>query len=177
MYFIRKVRKTKKRTNKSSFILSLPKKLQRKIETKNSEISKRLEIFARFHYFYDDIEGSKCFLLSLWSNELPSYNKKTSTTTIQKSGRTSRYVIIPKKVCYKYGWTAGTDLVIGLDYGIDKFVHDIIYENNDSFVPNNEQQPQVCVIKFQRYQDMKNVYRTRLEKEKKELARQEDDAY
>ncbi|MGI0058278.1 MAG: hypothetical protein ACREBJ_00790, partial [Nitrosotalea sp.] len=37
--------------------------------------------------------------------------------------------------------------------------------------------PQVCVIKFQRYHDMKNVYRTRLEKEKKELARQEDDAY
>ena len=174
MYFIRKVRKTKKRTSKSSFIVSIPKKLQRKIESQNSEISKRLDNFARFHYFYDDMEGSKCFLLSLWSNELPSYNKKTSTTTIQKSGRTSRYVIIPKKVCYKYGWTAGTELVIGLGYHIDKFVHDVIYAND---IVNNEQQPQVCVIKFQRYHDMKNVYRTRLEKEKKDLARQEDDVY
>jgi hypothetical protein len=174
MYFIRTVRKTKKRTSKSSFIISLPKKLQRKIESKNGEISKRLDTFTRFRYLHDDIEGSRCFLLSLWSNELPSHNKKTNTTTIQRSGRTSRYVIIPKKICYKYGWTAGTELVIGLDYSMGGFVNDIVYENN---MTNNEQQPQVCVIKFQRYQDMKNIYRIRLEKKKEELARQESDAY
>lgn len=129
MYFIRKVRKTKKRTSKSSFIVSLPKKIQRKIESKNREISKRFDNFARFRYFYDDIEGSRCFLLSLWNNEMPSHNKKTSTT-IQRSGMTSRYVIIPKKICYKYGWTAGTELVIGLDYQINEFVHDIVYGND-----------------------------------------------
>ncbi|HEX5457142.1 MAG TPA: hypothetical protein VFX64_02010 [Candidatus Nitrosotalea sp.] len=173
MYFIRKVRKTKKRTSKSSFIISLPKKLQRKIESKNREISKRFDNFVRFRYSCDDIEGSRCFLLSLWSNELPNHNKKISTT-IQRSGRTSRYVIIPKKVCYKYGWTARTELVIGLDYSVDKFVYDTIYENN---ITNNEQQPQVCVIKFQRYQDMENIYRIRLDKKKEDLARQESDAY
>jgi hypothetical protein len=120
------------------------------------------------------MEGSRCFLLSLWSNELPSYNKKTNTTTIQRSGRTSRYVLIPKKICNKYGWYAGTKLVIGLDYNIGELVHDTIYENN---ITDNEQQPQVCVIKFQRYQDMKSIYRIRLEKKKEELARQESDAY
>ncbi|HET7337712.1 MAG TPA: hypothetical protein VFJ23_07460 [Candidatus Nitrosotalea sp.] len=174
MYFIRKIRKTKKKLDKSSFIVSLPKKLQRKIESQNKEISKRLENLARFRYFYDDTEGSKCFLLSLWSNEQPSYNKKTNTTTIQRSGRSSRYVLIPKKICYKYGWTAGTELVIGLDCSMGEFVHGTIYENN---VTNNEQQPQVCIIKFQTYQDMKNIYRIRLEKKKEELARQERDAY
>lgn len=174
MYFIRKIKKTKKKLDKSSFIVSLPKKLQRKIESQNKEISKRLANFTRFRYFYDDTEGSRCFLLNLWSNELPSYNKKTSTTTIQKSGKTSRYVLIPKKICYKYEWTAGTELVIGLDYSMGGFVHDTIYKNN---VTNNKQPPQVCVIKFQRYQDMKNIYRIRLEKKKEELARQESDAY
>jgi hypothetical protein len=176
MYSIRKVRKTKKRTSKSSFIISLPKKLQRKIESKDSEISKRLDTFARFRYFHDDMEGSRCFLLSLWSNELPSQSEKTSTTTIQRSGRTSRYVLIPKKICNKYGWSVNTELVIGLDYQIDEFVYDTVYGNNGYFVKNNSQQ-QVCVIKFQRYQDMKNIYRMRLEKEKKALARQESDAY
>jgi hypothetical protein len=174
MYFLRKIKKTKKKLDKSSFIVSLPKKLQRKIESQNKEISKRLDNFARFHYFYDVTEGSRCFLLSLWSNEQPSYNKKTNTTTIQRSGSTSRYVLIPKKICYKYGWTAGTELVIGLDYSMGGFVHGTIYENN---VTNNEQQSQVCVIKFQRYQDMKNIYRIQLEKKKEELARQERDAY
>ncbi|HET7336653.1 MAG TPA: hypothetical protein VFJ23_02020, partial [Candidatus Nitrosotalea sp.] len=161
MYFIRKIKKTKKHLDKSSFIISLPKKLQRKIESQNKEIEKRFTNFARFCYFYDDTEGSKCFLLNLWSNERPSYNKKTNTTTIQRSGRSSRYVLIPKKICYKYGWTAGTELVIGLDCSMDKFVHNTIYENN---VTNNEQQSQVCIIKFQRYQDMRNIYRISLEK-------------
>lgn len=176
MYFIRKIKKTKKHLDKSSFIVSLPKKLQRKIESQNKEISKRLDNFARFRYFCDVTEGSRCFLLSLWSNELPpnSIHDKKITTTIQKSGRSSRYVLIPKKICYKYGWTAGTELVIGLDCSMDKFVYDTIYENN---VTNNKQQSQVCVIKFQTYQDMKNVYRIRLEKKKEELARQESDAY
>lgn len=174
MYFIRKIKKTKKKLDKSSFIISLPKKLQRKIESQNKEISKRLDNFVRFRYFYDVTEGSRCFLLNLWGNEQPSYNKKTNTTTIQRSGSTSRYVLIPKKICYKYGWTAGTELVIGLDCSMGEFGHDAIYENN---ITNNEQQTQACVIKFQRYQDMKNIYRIRLEKKKEELARQESDAY
>lgn len=175
MYFIRKIKKTKKKLDKSSFIVSLPKKLQRKIESQNKEISKRLENFARFHYFCDDTEGSRCFLLSLWSNDLSPdlIHDKKVTTTIQKSGRSSRYVLIPKKICYKYGWTAGTELVIGLDCSMGEFVHGTIYENN---VTNNEQQPQICTIKFQRYYDMKDVYRIRLEKKKEELARQECDA-
>ena len=178
MYFIRKIKKTKKRQDKSSFIVSLPKKLQRKIESQNSEISKRLENFARFRYFYDDTEGSKCFLLSLWSNELPpnSIHDKEITTTIQRSGRSSRYVLVPKKVCNRYGWGTGIELVIGFDDQLDEFVHGTIYENND-FVTDKERQPQACVIKFQRYQDMKEIYKIRLAKKKEELARQESDAY
>lgn len=177
MYFIRKIKKTKKKLDKSSFIVSLPKKLHRKIESQNSEIAKRLTNFARFHYFYDDTEGSRCFLLSLWSNELPPnsiHDKKI--TTIQKSGRSSRYVLIPKKVCNRYGWGTGTELVIGFDNQLDEFVHGTIYENND-FVTDKERQSQAYVIKFQRYQDMKEIYRTRLAKKKEELARQESDAY
>jgi len=178
VYFIRKIKKTKKRQDKSSFIVSLPKKLQRKIESQNSEISKRLENFARFRYFYDDTEGSKCFLLSLWSNELPpnSIHDKEITTTIQRSGRSSRYVLVPKKVCNRYGWGTGIELVIGFDDQLDEFVHGTIYENND-FVTDKERQPQACVIKFQRYQDMKEIYKIRLAKKKEELARQESDAY
>ncbi len=178
MYFIRKIKKTKKHLDKSSFIISLPKKLQRKIESQNKEIAKRLANFARYRYFYDVTEGSRCFLLSLWSNELPpnSIQDKKITTTIQKSGRSSRYVLIPKKICNRYGWGAGTELVIGLDYQLDEFVHGTIYENND-FVTDKERQPHDCVIKFQRYQDMKDLYRHRLAKKKEELARQESDAY
>lgn len=178
MYFIRKVRKTKKHLDKSSFIISLPKKLRRKIESRNSGISKRLENFARFHYFYDVTEGSQCFLLSLWSNELPpnSIHDKKITTTIQRSGRSSRYVLIPKKVCNRYGWGTGTELVIGFDDQLDEFVHDTVYKNND-FVTDKERQPQACVIKFQRYQDMKNIYRKKLASKKSELAREDSDAY
>lgn len=178
MYFIRKVRKTKKRLDKSSFIISLPKKLQRKIKSQNSEIAKRLENFTRFRYFYnDDIKGSGCFLLTLWSTELPIMDK-TNTTTIQKSGRSSRYMLIPKKICNKYGWSTDTELVIGLDYQIDKFVHESIYRNNDRFIKNNlQQQPQVCVIKFQKYQDMKKIYRKMLAKKKTDLAKEESDTY
>src|SRR5574337_870993 len=142
MYFIRKIKKTKKHLDKSSFIVSLPKKLQRKIESQNKEISKRLDNFARFRYFYDVTEGSRCFLLSLWSNDLPPdlIHDKKVTTTIQKSGRSSRYVLIPKKVCNKYGWSTNTELVIGLDYQIDKFVHENIYGTNGRFIKNNLQQ-------------------------------------
>lgn len=178
MYFIKKIKKTKKKLDKSSFIISLPKKLQRKIESQNEEIAKRLANFSRFRYFYDVTEGSRCFLLSLWNNELPpnSIHDKEITTTIQKSGRSSRYVLIPRKVCNRYGWGMGTELVIGFDDQLDEFVHDTIYANND-FVTDKEKQPQACVIKFQRYQDMKEIYKIRLEKEKEELARQERDAY
>lgn len=179
MYFIRKVRKTKKHLDKSSFIISLPKRLQRKVETQNKEISVRLENFARFRYFCNDIKESGCFLLTLWSDELPpSHADKTSTTTIQKSGRSSRYVLIPKKICNKYGWSTNTELVIGLDHQIDKFVHESVYGNNGRFVKNNlQQQSQVCVIKFQRYQDMKKIYRQMLVKKKTDLAKEESDAY
>lgn len=180
MYFIRKIKKTKKKLDKSSFIISLPKKLQRKIESQNSEIAKRLANFTRYRYFYDDAEDSRCFLLGLWSNELPpnSIHDKKITTTIQKSGRSSRYVLIPKKICSKYGWGTDTELVIGLDYQIDRFVHESIYGNNGRFVKNNlHQQSQVCVIKFQRYQDMKKIYRQMLAKKKTDLAKEESDAY
>ncbi|MGI0069091.1 MAG: hypothetical protein ACREAN_02415 [Nitrosopumilaceae archaeon] len=180
MYFIRKIRKTKKKTSKSSFIVSIPKKLQRKITSYNKEISKRLENFARFRYFYEDVEEPKCFLLSLWSNELPpnSIHDKESTTTIQKSGRSSRYVLIPKKVCNKFGWGAGTELVIGLDFQIDEYVHGGIYKNDNCFVKGDtEQEMQACVIKFQRYRDMKDLYRKKLARKKEELAKQESDAY
>jgi hypothetical protein len=177
MYFIRKIKKTKKKLDKSSFIISLPKKLQRKIESQNKEIAKRLTNFTRFHYFYDNTESSKCFFLSLWSNELPPNSMPCKeTTTIQKSGRSSRYVLIPKKVCNRYGWDMGTELVIGFDYQLDEFVHGTIYKNND-FVTDKETQPQVCVIKFQRYQDMKDLYRKRLASKKIVLTREESDAY
>ena len=59
MYFIRKIKKTKKKLDKSSFIISLPKKLQRKIESQNKEIENRLANFSRFRYFYDVTEGSQ----------------------------------------------------------------------------------------------------------------------
>jgi len=178
MYFIRKMKKTKKHLDKSSFIVSLPKKLERKIESQNSEIAKRLANFSRFHYFYDVTEGSRCFLLSLWNNELPpnSIHDKKITTTIQRSGRSSRYVLIPRKVCNRYGWGVGTELVIGFDDQLDEFVHGTMYKNND-FVTDKERQPQACVIKFQRYQDMKDLYKIRLAKKKEDLAREESDAY
>lgn len=176
MYFIRKITTTKKRTSKSSFIVSMPKKLQRKLESHNSEIAKRLANFSRLRYFCDNIEDSKCFLLSIWSCELPpnSVHDKARTTTIQRSGRTSRYLIIPKKICYRYGWSSGTKLVIGFDYNMDKFVQGSIYKDCN-FVP--VEKPEVCVIKFQRYQDMKNLYQKRLEKKREDLARRESDAY
>lgn len=180
MFFIRKVRKTKRLLDKSSFIISLPKRLQRKVEIQNKEISRRLENFTRFRYFYDDAKGSGCFLLTLWSTELPpnSIHDKEITTTIQKSGRSSRYVLIPKKVCNKYGWSTNTELVIGLDYQIDKFVHENIYGTNGRFIKNSlQQQSQVCVIKFQRYQDMKKIYRQMLAKKKTDLAKDESDVY
>ena len=143
-------------------------------------MAKRLANFTRYRYFYDDAEDSRCFLLSLWSNELPpnSIHDKKITTTIQKSGKSSRYVLIPKKICNKYGWGADTELVIGLDYQIDKFVHESIYGNNGRFVKNNlQQQSQVCVIKFQRYHDMKKIYRKMLAKKKIDLAKEESDSY
>ncbi len=176
MYFIRKITKTKKRTSKSSFIVSIPKKLQRKLESHNGDIAKRLANFSRLRYFYDDIEGSKCFLLSIWSCELPpnSAHDKDKTTTIQRSGRTSRYVIIPKKVCYRYVWGAGTELVIGFDYDMDEFVQGSIYKDCN-FVPMEN--PEACVIKFQMYQDMKKLYSQRLAKKREDLARRESDAY
>lgn len=176
MYFVRKITKTKKCTSKSSFIVSIPKKLQRKLESHDNEIAKRVANFSRLRYFCDVTEDSKCFLLCIWSCELPpnSVHDKARTTTIQRSGRTSRYVIIPKKVCYRYGWSAGTNLVIGFDYDIDEFVQGSIYKDCN-FVP--VEKPEACVIKFQRYQDMKKLYSQRLEKKREDLARQESDAF
>jgi hypothetical protein len=181
MYFVKKIKKTKKSTRKSSFIVSLPKKIERKITSYNEEISRRLENFARFRYFYEDVENPKCFLLSLWSNELPSnfIHDKKSTTTIQRSGKTSRYVIIPKKVYNKFGWAAGTELVIGYDFQIDEYVQSVIYKNDNCFMTSDTsgEEGYGCVIKFQRYRDMKNLYKEKLARKKEELAKEERDAY
>jgi hypothetical protein len=49
-----------------------------------------------------------------------------------------------------------------------------IYKDGD-FVPVKK--PEACVIKFQRYQDMKKLYQKRLEKKREDLARRESDAY
>ena len=85
MYFIRKIKKTKKKASKSSFIVSLPRKLERKIASYNSEIAKRLTNLSRFRYFYEDVENPRCFLISIWDTELPPNDiyDKNRTTTIQ----------------------------------------------------------------------------------------------
>ncbi|MDE1764194.1 MAG: hypothetical protein KGH88_08105 [Thaumarchaeota archaeon] len=181
MYFVRKIRKTKKHTSKSSFIVSFPKKLERRIASYDDKISSRLANFARFRYFYEDVENPRCFLLSIWDCEIPpnGVHDKASTTTMQRSGKTSRYVIIPKKVCSRFGWGAGTELVIGFDSQIDEYVHDAIYKNDDCFLkgdtPSQEVHP--FVIKFQRYHDMKKLYRAKLARRKEELAKEESNAY
>lgn len=179
MYFIRKVRKTKKRTSKSSFIISFPKKLERRIASYNKEISCRLANFTRFRYFYEDVENPRCFILCIWDIELPpnGMHDKASSTTIQRSGKTSRCIIIPKKVCNRFGWGLGTELVIGCDSQIDEYVHGAIYKNGNCFMNKLGQEVHVCVIKFQRYQDMKNLYRAKLAKRKEDLAKEESDAY
>ncbi|MDE1767302.1 MAG: hypothetical protein KGI27_13675 [Thaumarchaeota archaeon] len=181
MYFVRKITKTKKRSNKSSFIISFPKKLQRKIASYDTNISKRLANFTRFRYFYEDVENPRCFLLSIWDNELPpnDIHDKASTTTMQRSGKTSRYVIIPKKVCNRFGWGAGTKLVIGFDTQIDEYVNGAIYKNDNCFLKGDTpgQEVHSCVVKFQRYRDMKNLYSTKLARRRDELAKEESDAY
>ncbi|MDE1862986.1 MAG: hypothetical protein KGI33_08750 [Thaumarchaeota archaeon] len=181
MYFIRKIKKTKKQTEKSSFIVSLPRKLEKKIASYNTEISKRLANFSRFRYFYEDIENPKCFMITIWDLEIPpnGINDKSRTTTIQRSGKSSRYVIIPKKVCSKFGWGVGTELVIGFDDIIDEYVQGAIYKDDNCFMKYDMPglQAHACIIKFQRYRGMKDLYRTKLAKRKEELAREESEAY
>ena len=181
MYFIRKIKKTKKKASKSSFIVSLPRKLERKIASYNSEIAKRLTNFSRFRYFYEDVENPKCFMITIWDIELPpnGINDKKITTTIQRSGRTSRCIIIPKKVCKMFGWGVGTELVIGFDDTIDEYVHGSIYKDAKCFLPSDSsnQETHACVIKFQRYRDMKDIYRAKLARRKEELAKEDSDAY
>jgi hypothetical protein len=181
MYFIRKLRKTKKKTSKSSFIVSLPRKLERRIASYDTNIAKRLANFTRFRYFYEDVENPKCFIITIWDLELPpnGINDKNRTTTIQRSGKTSRYVIIPKKVCNIFGWGVGTELVIGYDDTIDEYVQGAIYKNNNCFIKSDtpEQEVHVCVIKFQRYRDMKNLYKEKLARRKEDLTKEESDAY
>ena len=181
MYFVRKIKKTKKKTSKSSFIVALPRKLERKIALYDINISRRLANFSRFRYFYEDVENPNCFILSIWDIELPpnDTHDKISTTTIQKSGKTGRYVIIPKKVCNKFGWGVGTELVIGFGDKIDEYVQGAIYKNDNCFIKSDtpEQEAHVCVIKFQRYRDLKKLYREKLAQRKDELAKEESDAY
>lgn len=181
MYFIRKIKKTKKKASKSSFIISIPKKLQRKIASYDTNIAARLANFTRFRYFYEDVENPRCFMLCIWDDELPpnGIHDKKFTTTIQRSGKTSRYVIIPRKVCSRFGWCAGTELVIGYDSQIDEYVQGAIYKNGDCFIKNDTsgQEVHICVIKFQRYRDMKNLYRAKLAQRKEDLAKEESDAY
>ncbi|MGI0069597.1 MAG: hypothetical protein ACREAN_05000, partial [Nitrosopumilaceae archaeon] len=181
MYFIRKIRKTKKKTSKSSFIVSLPKKLQRRIASYDINISRRLANFSRFRYFYEDVENPRCFILCIWNVELPpnGIHDKKFTTTVQRSGKTSRYVIIPKKVCSRFGWGAGTELVIGFDSQIDEYVQGAIYRDANRFIKGDTQgrEVHVCVIKFQRYHDMKNLYKAKLARRKEEIAKEESDAY
>ncbi|MDE1765818.1 MAG: hypothetical protein KGI27_06025 [Thaumarchaeota archaeon] len=181
MYFVRRIRKTKRLARKSSFIVSLPRKLERKVASYNTEISKRLSNFTRFRCFYKDTENPKCFLVTVWDDELPpnSPQDKDGTTTIQRSGRTSRYVLIPRKVCNKFGWAVGTELVIGIDFQLDEYVQGSIYKDGKCFLPANtpNQEVHVCVIKFQTYKDMKEIYKKNLAKRKEELAREESEAY
>ncbi|MDE1862096.1 MAG: hypothetical protein KGI33_04190 [Thaumarchaeota archaeon] len=181
MYYIRKITKTKKSASKSSFIVSFPRKLEKKIASYDANISRRLENFSRFRYFYEDVENPRCFLLSVWDNELPpnGIHDKTSTTTIQRSGKSSIYIIIPKKVCNKFGWGAGTELVIGFDTQIDEYVYSAIYKNGNCFLKGDTpgQEVHVCIVKFQRYRDMKSLYRTKLARRKEDLAKEESDAY
>ncbi|MGB9003111.1 MAG: hypothetical protein WCC52_04830, partial [Nitrosotalea sp.] len=61
------------------------------------------------------------------------------------------------------------------DYNMDEFVQGTLYKDSD-FVPA-EKDTEACIIKFQRYQDMKKLYRTRLGKKREELARRESEAY
>lgn len=181
MYYIRKITKTKKSTSKSSFIISFPKKLERRIASYDTNISRRLANFTRFRYFYKDVENPRCFMLCIWDDELPpnDIHEKKFTTTIQRSGKTSRYVIIPKKVCNRFGWGAGTELVIGYDSQIDEYVHGAIYKNGNCFIKNDtpDKEVHVCVIKFQRYHDMKNLYRAKIAQRKQDLVKEESDAY
>ncbi|MDE1767265.1 MAG: hypothetical protein KGI27_13490 [Thaumarchaeota archaeon] len=120
-------------------------------------------------------------MLCIWDDELPpdGIHDKAKTTTIQRSGKTSRYVIIPRKVCSRFGWGARTELVIGYDSQIDEYVQGAIYKNGDCFIKNDTpgQEAHVCVIKFQRYHDMKNLYRAKLAQRKEYLAKEESDAY
>lgn len=161
--------------------MSLPRKLESKIASYNSEISKRLANFSRFRYFYEDVENPKCFMITIWDIELPpnDINDKSRTTTIQRSGRASRYVIIPKKVCSKFGWDVGTELVIGFDDTIDEYVHSSIYRDAKCFLPQDaqSQEAHACVIKFQTYRDMKDIYREKLARKKEDLAKEESEAY
>ncbi|MGI0101242.1 MAG: hypothetical protein ACREA7_01445 [Nitrosotalea sp.] len=181
LYFVRKITKTKKRTDKSSFIVSIPTKLQRKIASYDINIARRLANFTRFRYFYEDVENPRCFMITIWDVELPpnGIHDKKFTTTIQRSGKTSRYVIIPKKVCSRFGWGAGTELVIGYDSQIDEYVHGAIYKNGNCFIKGDMQgrEAHVCVTKFQRYRDMKYLYKAKLARKKEELAKEESDAY
>lgn len=181
MYFIRKITKTKKKTSQSSFIVSLPKNLQRRIASYDINISRRLANFSRFRYFYEDVENPRCFILCIWDTELPpnGIHDKKFTTTIQRSGKTSRYVIMPKKVCSRFGWGAGTELVIGFDPQIDEYVQGAIYRDVDCFMTSDipGQDVHVCVIKFQRYHDMKSLYRAKLAQRKEDLAKEESNVY
>jgi hypothetical protein len=127
------------------------------------------------------VENPRCFLLSIWDNELPpnDIHDKQHTTTIQQSGKTSRYVIIPKKVCNRFEWCVGTELVIGFDDTIDEYVHGAIYKNDNCFLKDDtpDQVVHPCVVKFQRYRDMKSLYRAKLARRKEDLAKEESDAY
>lgn len=176
MYYVRKIKKTKKNLSKASYIISLPMNLQKKVESHNSEISKRLAYFSRIRYL--EIPKSRCLLLAVWSDEQPPNwtQDRERTTTIQKSGRTSRYVIIPKDACKRFCWHTGTELVIGFDYGISQDLHDVIYE--DIMFPKPEGiRPEALLIRFQKYRDMKEIYGENLAERKAFLEKHKDEIF
>lgn len=172
MYHVRKIRKTKKDPDKASYIVSLPKGILQRTKSRNPEISRRLEHLPRVRCAWQ--AGSGCFLVAVSSHELPPKgHSKDGTTTIQRSGRTSRYVIIPKKACKMFDWKAGTELVIGFSYGIPEAVHDEIYRGAEFLA--GEAGPEVLVVRFQRYQDMRDLYAKRLAGERAILEEARDE--
>ncbi len=138
------------------------------------EISKRLEHFTRIKCI--GVQESSCFLLTVWSNEVAPrrpYNKRRSTT-IQRSGKTSRYTIIPKKVCERFHWHTGTELVIGFSYELGRRIYDTLYKDDD-FFPQDDTRPEVLVIMFQRYHDIKETYREKLAERRAFLEKHEEE--
>lgn len=177
MYFIQKIAMTKAKASRSSYIVLLPKGLQRRIASHNQEILVRLANFSRVRYFCPIGLGARCFMLVITDKEPPpnSPSVKPQTTTIQRSGMKSRYVIIPKHVCHRNQWHAGTTLVISVKFEMERPV--LVSLDSHGRLADKEEGQEACIIGFQRYQDMKSVFRFRLFRKRNEIAKLESDAF